>query len=66
MVKKLDKDYEQESTIDNEQNQQYQFDKDEESLTQQEVITNLQNNNRQYNFDIDVEETNSITSILFN
>ena len=66
MVKELDKDYEQESTIDNEQNQQYQFDKDEESLTQQEVITNLQNNNRQYNFDIDVEETNSITSILFN
>ncbi len=61
MVKELDKDYEQESTIDNEQNQQYQFDKDEESLTQQEVITNLQNNNRQYNFDIDVEETNSIT-----
>ena len=61
MVKELDKDYEQESTIDNEENQQYQFDKDEENLTQQELITNLQNNNQQYKFDIDVEETNSLT-----
>ncbi len=61
MNEELDKEYEQESTVDNEQNQQYQFDKDEENLTQQELITNLQNNNQQYNFDIDVEETNSLT-----
>ena len=61
MTEELDKDYEQESTIADEQNQQYQFDKDEENLTQQELITNLQNNNQQYKFDIDVEETNSLT-----
>jgi len=61
MVKELDKEYEQELTIADEQNQQYQFDKDEENLTQQELITNLQNNNQQYKFDIDVEETNSLT-----